>query len=96
MNRAEQMAEADRRRAILAGLYVSPGYRLPERTLRAQVEVIGYTVSLDRLRTDLAWLQEQGLIDIEETTATLTERGADVVLGRSLTPGVKRPEPGEV
>jgi hypothetical protein len=95
MNTAERMAETDRRRAILAALMVAPAYMMPARALRDQIGLVGYQVSQDRLLTDLAWLAEQGLATWTGEVASLTERGADVVLGRAQVPGVKRPEPGQ-
>ena len=95
MNTAEKIAERDRRRAILAALMVAPSYMMQARALREQIFLVGYSVSLDRLATDCSWLAEQGLIEWSNDVATLTDRGADVVLGRAQTPGVKRPEPGQ-
>ncbi len=95
-NTAERMAETDRRRAILAALIVAPAYMMPARALREQIGLVGYQVSLDRLATDCAWLHEQGLATWAGDVATLSDRGADVVLGRAQVPGVKRPEPGQV
>lgn len=88
--------EEDRRSAVLSSLAVVPGYCLPLRTVRDQLGVVGFPVSLDRLRTDAAWLREQGLLSLEGEAARLTDRGRDVVLGLAEVPGVKRPEPGEV
>ena len=95
MNTAEQIVETDRRRAILAALLVSPAYMLPVRALREQLALVGYAVSLDRLATDCAWLAEQGLVEHANEVATLTQRGADVVMGNAQVPGVKRPGPGQ-
>lgn len=95
MNTAQQMAETDRRRAMLTALMVAPSYMMPARALREQIGMAGYAVSLDRLLTDCAWLAEQGLISWSNEVATLADRGADVVLGRAQVPGVKRPEPGQ-
>jgi hypothetical protein len=96
MSTADRMAELDRRRAILAALQVAPAYMMPVRALREQLALVGYNTSLDRLSTDCAWLAEQGLADWTGIVATLTDRGSDVVMGRAMVPGVKRPEPGDV
>lgn len=97
MNTAQRIAESDRRRAILAALSIATGYALPYRNMRAQVEAIGYTISLDLLRADIAWLSEMGLVDpLELDHVRLTDRGLDIVLGRAQVPGVRRPEPGEL
>ncbi|EGK71991.1 hypothetical protein METUNv1_01769 [Methyloversatilis universalis FAM5] len=96
MSAAARIVEQDRRRAMLAALLVAPGYRLPLRAVRQAVESLGYVVSLDLVRTDLAWLAEQGLVEQADDVVTLTDRGNDVVMGRVAQPGVKRPEPGEL
>ena len=96
MNTAERMAETDRRRALLTALLVAPAYMMPARALREQIGLAGYAVSLDRVMADCAWLAEMGLAAWQNEVATLTDRGADVVLGHAQVPGVKRPEPGQV
>lgn len=90
--------DADRRLAILRFLHEDPDYRLNDSLLASALEAIGHGASRDVLRTDLAWLMEQGLVTVEEVmrslhVATLTERGADVATGRAVVPGVKRPSP---
>lgn len=97
MSAASKYAEADRRRAILATLSIAPGYTLSHRAIRAQVEGVGCAVSLDLIRSEIAWLEEVGLLDmLEPDHARLTDRGLDIALGRALAPGVRRPEPGEL
>jgi hypothetical protein len=92
-----QSVEAARRLTILLALYFAPGYTMARAALRAQVELTGYIVSADRLATDLAWLAEQGLVEpLEMDAVRLTERGADVALGKTQTPGVRRPGPDEI
>ena len=58
----------------------------------------GHHVSKDVLHTDLAWLEEQGLVICQQPRAgwiaTLASRGADVAEGRARVPGVARPLPG--
>ena len=58
----------------------------------------GHDVSQDRVRSDLDWLQEQGLLtvrDIQDSrVATINGRGVDVSAGRTKLTGVKRPRPG--
>lgn len=58
----------------------------------------GHHVSKDALHTDLAWLEEQGLVIVQQPRAgwiaTLTSRGADVAEGRATVPGIARPQPG--
>ena len=98
MSTATRMVELDRRRAILAALFVAPGYTLARAALHRRIEVVGYVVSGDGLDIDLAWLSDEaGLVDqLELDAVRLTDRGADIVLGRASVPGVARPAPGEI
>lgn len=93
-----QLLAADRRLVILRLLSAAPQYTLNAFVLRPGLEAVGHSVSADQLATELAWLAEQGLVELEAVVdvavASLTARGADVAAGRVVTPGVKRPEPG--
>ena len=55
-------------------------------------------ISKDQLHTDLAWLEEQGLVICQQPRAgwivTSTSRGVDVAEGRARVPGIARPQPG--
>ena len=52
-------------------------------------------VTRDRVKTLLAWLEEQGLVRIERLAtvqvAHLTGRGQEVAEGRASVPGIKKP-----
>lgn len=89
----------DRRRCILMVLSKSGGYQGNEYLIQSAIQSQGHNVSADRVRTDLAWLGEQGLLVCENvggvTLATLQETGADVVAGTQIIPGVRKPRPGE-
>ena len=91
--------EADRRLMILRLLAEAPDYRANTYLLASALSSMGHAVGADRQRTDLAWLDEQGLVARETVggiaIARLSERGADVAAGRAVTPGVRRPTPGE-
>lgn len=94
----QQTITADRRLSLLLVLTETPGYRANAFLLRdAIAEIYGHDASVDQVRTDIAWLAEQGLVTAqthgEVTMATLTTRGADVAAGRATVPGVKRPMP---
>jgi hypothetical protein len=92
---AEEIA-ASRRLAILLALYFAPGYTLNRTALRHQVEMTGYVTSADKMASEIAWLAEMELAEpLELDAVRLTARGEDVALGRSQTPGVRRPSPGE-
>jgi len=92
-----ELVAADRRLILLHILAQSAGYTCNEFLLISLAESFGHVLSHDALRTDLAWLAEQGLVTTqivaEVTIAKLTQRGADVAAGRAHVPGVKRPEP---
>ena len=73
-------------------------YAHNETVLQSALTALGHGVSTDRLRGELAWLAEQGLIVVHDVSdlhvATLTARGGDIALGRARRPGVARPRPG--
>lgn len=85
-----------RRLAVLTALFFAPGYCLPDDVLRDLVSQAGYDSSLDALRADLSFLDETGLVERNGNVPTLTERGVDVVCGRSTVDGVKRPLPSQI
>ncbi len=92
-----KLVQEDLRLVVLKVLAEDAGYSHNEHVLRAALGSVGHSVSLDRLRTELAWLAEQGLIGIDDTVgvqvARLTARGLDVASGATVVPGVKRPAP---
>ena len=69
------------------------------RILGSELPDVGHRVSADRLRTELAWLAEQGAVTLAEAgsmhVVALTERGADLAAGRTAIPGLRRPAPHE-
>lgn len=85
----------DRRIGILQLLEAAHPVGLRQALLRDLLGDTGRSPSADALRTDLAWLAEQGLattIEYEDgLVACATERGVDVALGRTRSPGVARP-----
>ncbi len=88
---------ADLRLVILRLLADDQDYQANSSILQMAVESFGHGVSRDQLHTELAWLQEQGLISVDEIAsvkvARLSGRGLDVAEGRANVPGVKRPRP---
>lgn len=92
-----QMGHA--RLAILRALIDVPGHAANDSVLAAVMEQLGLPVSRDQLRTQLGWLEEQGLVKLARPSdalivVTLRERGADVAIGRAIVEGVQRPSPG--
>ncbi len=96
---ADHMAE-NRRLKMLHVLLSSNGYTTNTHALNGMTARLGYPVSMDRTRSDVAWLAEQGLVAVEDVAGlqivTLTERGQDVANGLAQVPGVARPRAGEV
>ena len=86
------------RLALLQVLEQDPEYSHNETVLQSALSAVGHGVSADRVRSELAWLAEQGLLVVTESSdlqvAKLTRRGADVALGLTFVPGVARPRPG--
>lgn len=93
---AVRLAES-RRLCILRALAEAPRYRANESVLHSVVDDYGFPCSRDVLRADLAWLEEQGLVETDTVgvtaVATATGRGVDVADGDATHPGVQRPEP---
>lgn len=88
MGLASQNADLTRRRAILATLLFEPGRTASARCLRDQVEAVhGQVATVDRVRADIIWLADIGMVKVAGDMATLTEGGVDVVSGRAVLPG---------
>lgn len=89
-----QAESEDQRRFILEMLEQDADYSHNENILGRALESVGHTVSSDKLLTELHWLQEQGLVDLNEvmslTIAKLTKRGLDVAKGATQVPGIAR------
>ncbi len=87
----------DRRLVLLRALQNAAQYKANAYLLRRFCEHLGHVASEDRIAADLAWLQEQGLVVLDEhmgvTVANLTPRGLDVAAGSATVPGVARPRP---
>jgi Fe2+ or Zn2+ uptake regulation protein len=88
----------NRRLGILQILAEDSGYEVNSAILQQALESIGVGGTLDQVRSECAWLEEQGLVTTRETgsfvVVTLTQRGEDVARNRIAVPGVKRPRPG--
>lgn len=90
---------ADMRLVMLRFLMESDGdYRLNSSILHKLLGMkAGYSTPRDKMITELFWLKEQGLIDLEDSgsiyIATLTQRGLDIASGAARIPGVARPSP---
>lgn len=85
---------------ILAVMAKDRDFSVNTQILRiALLDLHGFNLSRDRLRGELAWLADQGLITVRDgqgitQIAKITARGLDVAEGGASMPGVKYPEPG--
>ncbi len=95
----KQLIAEHQRLVILRMLSDVPGYDLNESILQDGLSAYGLDISRDVLKTQLSWLEEQGLITIDKVGTTqkamLQARGEDVANGRAHVPGIKRPRAGE-
>ena len=86
------------RLTVLQILEQDADYAHNEAVLQSALAAVGHGVSSDRIRSELAWLAEQGLLKVTDSgglqVAKLTRRGVDAALGRAIVPGVARPRPG--
>jgi hypothetical protein len=88
MTHAEKSAGLRRAQSLLAILFFADGQTLRARALREELEAVHSLVAtVDRVRADLLWLAEIGMITLRDDTAQLTERGREVVSGRAALPG---------
>lgn len=84
------------RRDILALLEQDSDYAMSELILKKALQALGNPIAKDRLRSQLQWLKEQGLITVQTIantdlqTAKLTYRGEDVANGRATVPNIAR------
>ena len=86
------------RLCLLRFLEGAPGYCANSSILHTEVQRFGLAASRAQVRSELDWLAEQNLVQIERlpgdlVVARLTERGLDVSQARALCSGVQRPAP---
>lgn len=83
------------RLTILQLLEQLPAHTAIEELIHPPIEAMDLVCTADQLRGHLAWLAEQGLIDVETNkrgsmTAQLLERGGEVARGAANIAGVAR------
>lgn len=86
------------RLTILLVLTEAPAYSANDSILHQAAESMGLATTRDRIRTELAWLEEQGFAEVRRPSpgmavGCLTERGRDIAAGMATNPGVQRPSP---
>lgn len=85
---AQREADRTRRHGIVSLLFFVPGQSMTARRLRDELEAVhGQVVTVDRVRADLLWLADVGMVSGMADAASLTEAGRDVVLQRAQMPG---------
>ncbi|MEW5974123.1 MAG: hypothetical protein AB1713_10245 [Pseudomonadota bacterium] len=88
------------RLVILQALTEDADYSHNEAVLHTMLAAIGHGLSLDALRAQLRWLEDVGLVTVEEVklvglVARVTARGVDAARGLARVDGVARPRPGQ-
>lgn len=99
MNYADEVIR-DARLRLLQMLAAKPAYTGNEVALQSELaSKYGHALARDRVRTELAWLEDQGLLVLQRPggimLATLTGTGLEVSGGIGRNPGVAAPRPGE-
>ncbi|BBV15054.1 hypothetical protein IOMTU157_0270 [Citrobacter portucalensis] len=90
------LLDQDQRLVLLRSL-LDCGDSANESILQTCLQTYGHKVSRDTVRTQLAWLREQGLVTLSDVSgcyvAEITGRGDEVASGLATIPGVKKPRP---
>ena len=77
---------------------VGGDYSANDSIITDALPTLGFTIGRDRVRAEIDWLRDAGLVTVEGVgsllVATMTQRGLDVAEGRTTATGVKRPSPG--
>lgn len=93
----EETLQQHLRLTILRLLADDQSYTMNDSIITDLTPEYGFTPSRDRVRTELSWLKQQGLVRYDDDAgiiiAELTERGLDAARGRVTVPGIKRPSP---
>jgi hypothetical protein len=89
----QAIVDADLRREVLELLDADPDFAAPAPIIKAGLSAVGRVVSEDKLRTELAWLAEQGFVELQlepVLMVKLTVRGSDIVANALIAHGVAR------
>lgn len=94
----EKIIAENQRLSILYCLAAMDDYSTNNSIIQAVCAQYGNSMTIDKVGTQLHWLNEQGLVSLEfhesYTIAKITQRGLDVQKGLATVPGIKRPGPG--
>lgn len=85
----------DVRLVALRILSETPSYRANSSVICNLLDQLGHTLTRDQVKAELRWLEETGLVTLDEAgsvlVAKLTERGQEVAEGRAVVDGVAKP-----
>lgn len=97
MGNFADLRRRQRRLTILILLDACEGREASVPLLHRALQGEGLASSVDAVTADLAWLDEQGLVQSRDrdgiVCAKITPRGSDVAADRAHVPGVERPGP---
>tara|TARA_B100000678_G_scaffold258309_1_gene237789 strand:- start:3414 stop:3713 length:300 start_codon:yes stop_codon:yes gene_type:complete len=97
MSSLQQLMSETERLLILRILKEASGYCANESIIDRSMDLWGNSISRDKVRAHLTWLEEQEVVSLEEMSgylvATLRQRGLDLTEGTCTLPGVARPGP---
>lgn len=83
------------RLTILRLLHDAAGYTMNESLLHGYLQRLFFKVTRAQVRTELAWLHQQGLVHVTEELGLmggeLTQDGIDIATGNGTHPDVQRP-----
>lgn len=99
MNKLVNILAEQQRILILQLLNEDSDCCLNEQMLQKGLAMFGHNVSLDKIKTEVSWLEEQGCVTTDAVSHSvvlvrLTDRGLDVVSQRAVVPGIDRPVRG--
>lgn len=95
----QQLQTEDHRRSALWFLLYDSDYELSDTMLQQCFEMQRKSISSDQLKTQIAWLCEQGLTTVSNisgiSSVALTDRGLEVAKGMVRAVGVRDLRPSE-
>lgn len=100
MNKNFRNVFTEQQRVIILQLLAADNdCSLNNRLLQKGLGMFGHNITIDKINTECMWLQDQGLVEVEEVSPdisviNLTEAGLDVVERRRVVPGIDMPVRG--
>lgn len=95
MSKFADYIQEDMRLVILRILNDMPSYTANSSVLYGVLPRYGHNPSRDQVKSEIRWMEEMRLVEVEIVSdllvAKISERGADVAMGRAVVPGVKKP-----